>query len=159
MPACSAASTGALKACRSIRDTAIPSTPLATAVFTASTIWLTLLDSEPVHTYSQPSRSHASARAYWVGTKNEFVVTRLTTVNLYFGCEPNTLDEPPLLDALDPQALSRVLPEPAAMPVRAVRRRNARRSNPGRPTSCRSRWSRCSTASWVWSVSAMVRLL
>jgi len=34
---------------------------------------------------------------YWVGTKNEFVVTWLITTNLYAGCSPNTLAEPPLL--------------------------------------------------------------
>ena len=45
-----------------------------------------------------------------------------------------TLEEPPLLDALLPQAARIVLTEPAATPVSAVRRRNARRSNPGRPS-------------------------
>jgi hypothetical protein len=147
MPACSAASTGALNACRSISDTAIPSTPLATAVFTASTIWLTLLLSEPVHTYLQPSRLHASASAYCVGTKNELVVTWLTTVNLYSGCEPNTFEEPLPPEALDPQALSRLPTEPAATPVSAVRRRNARRSKPGRAGCTRSTYSSRWTAS------------
>ena len=76
-----------------------------------------------------------------MGTKNEFVVTWLTTTNLYSGCEPNTLAEPPLLlEALEPQALSSVLTPPTAMPLSAVRRRNARRSNPGRygPSSASS---------------------
>ncbi len=40
--------------------------------------------------------------------------------------------EPPPLEALEPQAASRVLTDPAATPVSAVRRRNARRSKPGR---------------------------
>src|SRR5581483_10412065 len=141
MPAFSAASTGALKACRSISATAIPSAPPVTALFSAVTIWLTLLFSDPVHWYSQPSRLHASAAPYWVGVKNGFVVTWLTNTNLYFLCEPNTLEElpPPPEDALLPQAASRVLTDPAATPVSAVRRRNARRLKPGLPTSGRSR--------------------
>src|SRR5580658_6402759 len=127
MPALSAASTGALNACRSISAMAMPSAPLVTAVLSASTIWSTLLVSEPVHSYEQPSSLQASAMPYCVGTKNVLVVTWLTTTNLYVGCEPNTLADPPLLlDALDPQALSRVPTEPAATPVMAVRRRNAR---------------------------------
>src|SRR5580704_6694088 len=108
MPAFRAVSTGALNACRSISATAMPSAPLVTAVLSASTIWLTLLFSEPVHWYSQPSSLHASAAPYCVGVKNGLVVTWLTNTNLYFLCEPNTLAEPPLLlDALDPHALSR----------------------------------------------------
>ena len=53
---------------------------------------------------------------YCVGTKNELVVTWLTTTNLYSGCDPKIELEPLLLDALDPQALSSVLTEPAATP-------------------------------------------
>ncbi len=76
---------------------------------------------------------HASAIPYWVGTKNVLVVTWLTTTNLYFGCLPNTSLDPPdePLEALDPQAASSELAPPTAAPVIAVRRRNARRSNPG----------------------------
>jgi hypothetical protein len=65
--------------------------------------------------------------------KNGFVVTWLTKTNLYAGCEPKTLAEPPLLDdALLPQAARIELTEPAATPVSAVRRRKVRRSKPGR---------------------------
>src|SRR6266566_2417964 len=129
MPALIAASTGALKACRSVSATAIPSAPPVTALFSAVTIWLTLLVSDPVHWYSQPSSLLASAAPYWVGVKKGFVVTWLTNTNLYFLCEPNTLAEP-LLDApLLPHALSRAPTEPDATPVNAVRRRNARRLN------------------------------
>src|SRR2546430_2461717 len=135
MPALIAASTGALNACRSVRATAIPSAPPVTAVFSALTIWLTLLFSEPVHWYSQPSSLEASAAPYWVGVKNGLVVTWLTNTNLYFLLEPKTLEAPPpppppLFDALEPQALRIEPTEPAATPVSAVRRRNARRSIP-----------------------------
>src|SRR5271155_4906328 len=131
MPAFRAVSTGALNACRSISATAMPSAPLVTAVLTAVTIWATLLFSEPVHWYSQPSSLDASAAPYCVGVKNGLVVTWLTNTNLYLGCEPNTASDPPLpplLEALEPHAASRLPTEPAAMPVIAVRRRNARRS-------------------------------
>src|SRR5690242_12956119 len=122
MPAFSAASTGALNACRSISATAIPSAPLVTALLSAVTIWPTLLLSEPVHWYSQPSRLQASAAPYCVGVKNGLVVTWLTNTNLYFLCDPNTLDElPPPPDALLPHAASSVLTDPAAAPVSAVR--------------------------------------
>src|SRR5712675_544238 len=63
------------------------------------------------------------------------------------------LDEPPPLDALLPQAARIVLTEPAATPVSAVRRRNARRSKPGLPVSKPSSWSMAPKASWTWSVS------
>src|SRR6266567_4486870 len=69
------------------------------------------------------------------------------------------LDELPPLEALLPQAARIVLTEPAATPVRAVRRRKARRSKPGRSLSGRSRKSRTSTASWAWSVSDIALLL
>ena len=74
--------TGALNAVRSISDTAMPSALAETALLTALTIWLTLLVSEPVHAYVQPSSLQASWMPYWVGTKNGFVVTWLTNVNL-----------------------------------------------------------------------------
>src|ERR1700683_1353550 len=164
MPAFSAFSTGTLKAVLLISETAIPSAPDVTAVLIALTIWSMFSLSEPVHSYEQPSSLHASAMPYCVGTKNEFVVTWLTTTNLYDGCEPKMPEEPPppllALDEFDdPQALSKVPTEPAAMPVRAVRRRKARRSKPSRPTSGRSRWSRGSTTSWIWSVSGISVLL
>src|ERR1700756_1813003 len=156
MPALRAASTGALNACRSISATAIPSAPLVTAVFSAVTIWLTLLFSEPVHWYSHPSRLHASAAPYCVGVKKGFVVTWLTNTNLYFLCEPKTELEPLLVDALEPHALRMLPTDPAATPVNAVRRRKARRSNPGRSAWPLSRWSRRSSASMEWSLSGMV---
>ena len=49
MPAASAFSTGALNACRSISETAMPSAFAAMALLNALTIWLTSLFSEPVH--------------------------------------------------------------------------------------------------------------
>src|ERR1700722_16825984 len=99
-----AASTGALNACRSIRATAIPSAPPVTALFSAFTIWFTLLLSEPVHWAEQPSSLLASAAPYCVGTKNGFVVTCLTNTNLNDLPVPNTLDAPPPLEALLPHA-------------------------------------------------------
>src|SRR6185312_15781511 len=160
MPACSAFSTGALKACRSISDTAIPSALEATAVFMALIIWLTLLVSEPVHSYEQPSSLQASAMPYWVGVKKVFVVTWLTNTNLYEGCEPKTSFDtlPPaalvLLVPPPPQASRSALAPPAATPVSAARRRNARRSKPGaRPSLGGSAYSKRSTASWATSVS------
>src|SRR5438132_890591 len=91
MPALSAASTGALNACRSVSATAIPSAPPVTALLSAVTIWATLELSEPVHWKSQPSSLEASAAPYCVGVKKGFVVTWLMNTNLYFLCEPNTL--------------------------------------------------------------------
>ena len=103
MPAFSAASVGALNACRSISATAIPLAPLVTALFIALTIWLTLLFPSPSTGTSSPSSLHASAAPYWVGVKNGLVVTWLTNTNLYFGCEPKTFEpSSPPLDALAP---------------------------------------------------------
>ena len=86
----------------------MPSTlALTIALLTALTIWLTLLVSEPVHAYVQPSSLHASWMPYWVGTKNGFVVTWLTKVNLKLSVVPK-IELAPLLElALEPQALSR----------------------------------------------------
>src|SRR5271165_6321289 len=114
MPALRAFSTGSLNACRSISDTAMPEAPLATAVLSALTIWLTLLLSEPVHSYEVPSSLLASWMPYWVGVKKGLVVTWFTNTNLYSGCEPKTLAEPLLVEALLPQAARIVLTEPAA---------------------------------------------
>src|SRR5437764_15217952 len=77
-----ALSVGPLNAWRSIRATAIPSTPALIALFIAFTISPTLLVCEPVHWYEQPRSLHASAAPLWVGVKNGFVVTWLTNVNL-----------------------------------------------------------------------------
>src|SRR3954470_9122608 len=102
MSAASALSVGALNAFRSTRETAIPSAWAVIALFIALTISLTLLVSEPVHWYEQPSRLHASAAPYLVGTKNGFVVTWLTNVNLYDGWEPKTLDDAADVELLPP---------------------------------------------------------
>src|SRR3954471_1527686 len=121
MSAASALSVGALNAFRSTRETAIPSAWAVIALFIALTISLTLLVSEPVHWYEQPSRLHASAAPYLVGTKNGLVVTWLTNVNLNDGCEPKTLDAfaDDVLVPPPPQASSISAAAPAAPPVRA----------------------------------------
>jgi hypothetical protein len=75
MPASSAFCTGPLNAFRSTSDTAIPSAFAVIALFSAFTISLTLLLSEPVHWYLHPSSLQASSAPYLVGTKNGFVVT------------------------------------------------------------------------------------
>ena len=67
----------------------------------AFTISLMLEVVEPVHWYEQPSRLHASAAPYCVGTKKGFVVTWLTNTNFHFGCdlmkacEASASDTPP----------------------------------------------------------------
>src|SRR5215211_1287389 len=118
---------GVLNAVRSTSETAMPSTPAVIALFIALTISLTLLDCEPVHWYSQPKSLHASSAPYLVGTKNGFVVTWLTKVNLYSGCVPKmsaaspwALVEPP------PQASIAIAAAAAPAPVSAVRRVKAR---------------------------------
>ncbi len=59
----------------------MPSTPAVTAALIAVTIWATLLDAEPAHSYEQPSSMHASAAPLMVGVKNVLVVAWLTNVN------------------------------------------------------------------------------
>src|SRR3954471_8348062 len=66
----------------------MPSAPPVTAVLNALTISLTLLFSQPVHWYEQPSSLHASSAPYLVGTKNGFVVTWLTKTNFRLPFEP-----------------------------------------------------------------------
>src|SRR5919205_3169564 len=115
MPASSAFLMGPLNALRSTSATAMPSTFALTALLNALTISLTLLLSEPVHWYEHPSSLQASSAPYFVGTKNGFVVTWLTNVNLSFFCEPNTplAGVPPSCAAFEvdlsppPQACSR----------------------------------------------------
>src|SRR3954451_23743732 len=84
MPASSALLVGPLNALVSTSATAMPSALELIALFIALTIWPTLLLSEPVHWYVQPSSLQASSAPYFVGTKNGFVVTWLTNTNLYF---------------------------------------------------------------------------
>ena len=105
----------------------MPSAFALIALLKALTIWLTLLLSEPVHWYVQPSSLHASCAPYRVGTKNGFVVTWLTNTNLNFFCDPNTVLEPEPDDAEAPlpplpQAVMSSEASPAAPPARAVRR-------------------------------------
>src|SRR3954463_14302396 len=66
----------------------MPSAPPVTAVLNALTISLTLLFSEPVHWYEQPSSLHASSAPYFVGTKNGLVVTWLTKTNFRLPFDP-----------------------------------------------------------------------
>src|SRR5919109_2894518 len=80
----SAFSVGALNAFVSISDTAMPSALELIALLNALTISPTLLLSEPVHWYVQPSSLQASSAPYFVGTKNGFVVTWLTNTNRNF---------------------------------------------------------------------------
>src|SRR3954452_21704749 len=113
----------------------MPFAPPVTAVLNALTISLTLLFSEPVHWYEQPSSLQASSAPYFVGTKNELVVTWLTKTNFSFESDgPKTVEPPPppLVCALafvvvfllsePPQAARIVAARPAAPPVRAARR-------------------------------------
>src|SRR3954454_11224128 len=108
----------------------MPSAPPVTAVLNALTISLTLLFSEPVHWYEQPSSLHASSAPYFVGTKNGFVVTWLTSTNFSLESSEKTLPpdcaaavavafEVPVL--LEPHAVSIAAARPAAPPVSAVR--------------------------------------
>src|SRR5919109_2170970 len=134
----SAFSVGALNAFVSISDTAMPSALELIALLTALTISPTLLRSEPVHWYVQPSSLQASSAPYFVGTKNGFVVTWLTNVNLNFFWDPKTPaagDPPwaraavvPVVDSFfpPPQACRISVARPAAPPVSAVRRDTSR---------------------------------
>src|SRR3954471_19833977 len=128
MPASSALSVGPLNALLSTSATAMPSALELMALFIALTICPTLLLSDPVHWYEQPSSLQASSAPYFVGTKNGFVVTWLTNTNLYFFGAANT--SVPLLWAVlvagvlpsPPHAAMAVLTRAAAPPVSAARR-------------------------------------
>src|SRR3954452_15190833 len=120
----------------------MPSAPPVTAVLNALTISLTLLFSEPVHWYEQPSSLHASSAPYFVGTKNGLVVTWLTSTNFSFLLEPKMPPPPPLDCGLgvalallglleDPQAASAAATTPAVPPVSAARRVIARNFETG----------------------------
>src|SRR3954447_10840452 len=138
----------------------MPSAPPVTAVLNAFTISLTLLFSEPVHWYEQPSSLQASSAPYLVGTKNGFVVTWLTKTNFSF---VEVLKMPlagvplsaPLLDdgELDPQAARAAVAMPAADPVSADRRGKARHLEAGGGSCLASSHSRRSIASWTGSMN------
>src|SRR3954447_21093415 len=114
----------------------MPSAPPVTAVLNAFTISLTLLFSEPVHWYEQPSSLHASSAPYFVGTKKGFVVTWLTKTNFSLPLEPKMPAAGVPLDVvcavvddgelLPPHAAMIAVARPAAPPVSAVRRVTAR---------------------------------
>src|SRR6476660_3545435 len=109
----------------------MPLTPAAIALLNALTISLTLAVCEPVHWYVQPSSLHASEAPLCVGVKNGFVVTWLTSVNLYLLLSPKIdAAELPLVAAvavpvpagellllLEPQASRIIAAIPAAPPV------------------------------------------
>src|ERR1044072_742211 len=90
MSASSALFVGPLNALVSTSATAMPSALELMALFIALTIWRPFLLPEPVHWYVQPSSLQASSAPYLVGTKNGFVVTWLTNVNLNGFCSPKT---------------------------------------------------------------------
>src|SRR5262245_44604648 len=120
----------------------MPSAFAAIAAFIALTISLTSAVFEPVHWNVVLTSALASSMPYWVGVKNGFVVTWLTKTNLYFGVG-GKLPAPPfaalalslllvsaLLLSLDlPQAASAAA-SVAPPPIKALRRRKARRSRP-----------------------------
>ena len=125
MPAASAFSVGSLNAFRSTRQTAMPSTLPAIAVFIALTISPTSAVLEPVHWNVVFSSAHASSMPYCVGTKNGFVVTWLTNTNRYFGVAGKlpAPAAPSSASSLDlPQAASARLSAAAPPPASAIRR-------------------------------------
>ena len=86
MPACMAFFTGVVNAVELITATAIPFAFEEMAALVALTISGTLEFCEPVQAgLGIPSSAAASARPYWVGTKNGLVVTWLTKVNFHGG--------------------------------------------------------------------------
>src|SRR3954465_7218588 len=156
--ALSAASVPELNAFSSTRAIAMPSAPPVTAVLNALTISLTLLFSDPVHWYEQPSSLHASSAPYFVGTKNGFVVTWFTNTNFRLPFEPKMPEAGvPLAwlvwafvvdgELLPPHAAMIAVARPAPAPVRAVRRVIARQRASGVSCSLPSAHSRRSIAS------------
>src|SRR5512133_2852298 len=87
MPAASAWLTGALKAFLSTTASAIPSALAEMAGFMALTLAGMIESLDPVHWNSQLSRAQASWAPYWVGVKNELVVTWQTNTNFHFGVD------------------------------------------------------------------------
>src|SRR5450432_405726 len=94
MPADSALEVGAVNAVELITATAIPSALPEMAVCMYWTICGTADVAEPPHFgLGMPSSAAASAKPYWVGTKNGFVVTWLTNQKFHggvFGKSPAT---------------------------------------------------------------------
>src|SRR3954453_20757042 len=142
----------------------MPSAPPVTAVLNALTISLTLLFSEPVHWYEQPSSLHASSAPYLVGTKNGFVVTWLTKTNFRLPFEPKMPAAGVPLDwllwafvvdgeLLPPHAEMIAVARPAPAPVSAVRRVILRQRDAGVSSSLPSAHSRRSIASFANSDS------
>src|SRR4051812_32973904 len=137
----------------------MPSAPPVTAVLNALTISLTLLFSEPVHWYEQPSSLHASSAPYFVGTKNGLVVTWLTKTNFRLPFDPKMpaagvpldwlVDWALVVDGLllPPHAEMMAVARPAPAPVSAVRRVIARQRDSGVSSSLPSTHSRRSIAS------------
>src|ERR1700741_2866796 len=152
--AASAFATGALNAVGSISVVAIPLVRRLVAALIASTMSETLLVSDPVHRYEQPSSLHASAAPFLAGMKNALVVAWLKNVNSVRLARPKTPAAPPApLDAralappLPPQACSASATTPAAPPVNAARRVNWTRRLSVPLPSLRSFHSRRSTVS------------
>src|SRR5450755_2960641 len=108
MPADSALEVGAVNAVELITATAIPSALPEMAVCMYWTICGTADVAEPPHFgLGMPSSAAASAKPYWVGTKNGFVVTWLTNQKFHagvFGKSPATSLAAPLA-LLVPDAL------------------------------------------------------
>src|SRR3954466_14642097 len=97
----------------------MPSAPPVTAVLNAFTISLTLLFSEPVHWYLQPSSLHASSAPYLVGTKNGFVVTWFTSTNFSSVSSAKTFP-PPCAAAVEVAFEVPVLLDPHAASIAAA---------------------------------------
>src|SRR5919112_6437706 len=142
MPSSSAFLIGPLNAFRSTNATAMPSTFALTALLKAFTISLTLLLSDPVHWYEQPSSLQASSAPYLVGTKNGFVVTWLTNTNFSLPFDPKMPAAGVPLDwlvwalvvdgeLLPPHAEMMAVARPAPAPASAVRRVIARQRDSG----------------------------
>src|SRR6516162_4154305 len=88
MPPCMALATGVVNAVALITATAMPFAFAEIAAFVALTICGTLEVCDPVQAgLGIPSSAAASAKPYWVGTKNGLVVTWLTKVNFHGGVD------------------------------------------------------------------------
>src|SRR5689334_6372110 len=86
MPSFMALATGVVNAVALITATAMPLAFAEIAAFVALTICGTLEVADPVQDgLGRPSSAAASARPYWVGTKNGLVVTWLTKANFHAG--------------------------------------------------------------------------
>src|SRR5215211_5783024 len=143
MPAARALLTGSLKASLSTTASAIPSALAEIAVLVALTISATLEVVDPVHWNSQLSSAQASWAPYWVGVKNELVVTWQTNTNFHFGVvgkSPEALAaaSPLLLSSLPVQAASSAdaASEALVSPTPPSSRRRVTRLRPSVSTAC-----------------------